>query len=103
MNTFAVALILALAVLGFTANAFKIGGSGLVRTHSKSQAIFMADPKKEKEEDGMDLDLEQMFDLFEDADKNVKGKDVGMKDAEPSVGESIMNIFGGSGKKKGGK
>eukprot|EP00904_Undaria_pinnatifida_P002231 jgi/Undpi1/12008/HiC_scaffold_4.g01707.m1 len=63
-----------------------------------------ADDKSEEQEP-MDLDLEQMFEVFEAADKEVSDASVGKKggkkprkDAGEAMGDMLSNFFGG-GKK----
>mmetsp|Transcript_17788 Transcript_17788/g.23469 ORF Transcript_17788/g.23469 Transcript_17788/m.23469 type:complete len:100 (+) Transcript_17788:87-386(+) len=83
-------LVLGLAHLSSSFITQQNMASKLNRVQPRNTIIYSKD-----EDEGMDLNLEEMFEIFDAADKEVNEEDVGMSTKDkPTVGESIMNLFG---------
>ncbi|CAM9839346.1 unnamed protein product [Pylaiella littoralis] len=76
--------------------------------NSRRTMTLSAENKDEEEQAPMDLDLEQMFEVFDAADKEVSDEDVGKKGSKKSAGDAkdpaeamgdMLSSFFGGGKK----
>eukprot|EP00903_Cladosiphon_okamuranus_P021306 g19577.t1 len=85
--------------------------SSAAATRNSRRTMRLSAEKKEEEEDQepMDLDLEQMFEVFEAADKEVSDEEVGKKgdkkaaggaakDPAEAMGDMLSSFFGGEKK-----
>ncbi|CAM9540986.1 unnamed protein product [Ectocarpus sp. 12 AP-2014] len=71
--------------------------------------LFAEKEDSDEEQEPMDLDLEQMFEVFEAADKEVSDEEVGKKggkkptagakDPAEAMGDMLSSFFGGGDKK----
>eukprot|EP00953_Heterococcus_sp_UTEX-ZZ885_P030638 16179-Heterococcus_DN1.PRE.5 len=89
-------LIVAAACACGTAVAFVPAPMSRVLTSTKMQQ------QKKPQQEAMDLNLEDMFEVFEAADKEVKDKDLKKKDKKEGgddLGNMLSNLFGGNKKK----
>ncbi|CAM9625466.1 unnamed protein product [Ectocarpus sp. 6 AP-2014] len=81
------------------------------RSSSGRRAVMLFAEKEDgdEEQEPMDLDLEQMFEVFEAADKEVSDEEVGKKgdkkpaagakDPAEAMGDMLSSFFGGGEKK----
>ncbi|CAM9476220.1 unnamed protein product [Discosporangium mesarthrocarpum] len=101
------AFVVAPASTGHRPSRLNFAGSAPERTTTSRVAVgplFAGEEGEGKEQEPMDLDLEQMFEVFEAADKEIpdeKKKGTTPKDKDPKdiVGDFMSNIFGGGDKK----